>query len=213
MRAQAAGWFTGHGLHAVTILGPMVLIALVAVGADLRAWRRRRSDQQPSTGRVTTLLPPMTGTVVLAATLSAAAALVHTVVCPAHFREATIYGLFFAVTATLQLGWAALALARRTRGLWVLGVVGNLTLVALWMVTRTVGVPVGPGAGEVEAIGALDVMASVAELGVVVACAVLLSRAAQRERRPVARLSCRLASASSSSFSPSASVRRIMRNS
>src|SRR5437762_1163923 len=43
----------------------------------------------------------------LATGASLSAGLVHVAVCPQHFREATVFGVFFLVAALLQVGWAA----------------------------------------------------------------------------------------------------------
>ena len=107
---------------------------------------------------------------------SVAAASVHFVVMPEHFREATIYGSFFAIAATLQVAFAVLVLARPSRPLIAVGLVGNLSVIVLWLVTRTVAIPLGPAAGTTEAIGGLDILATVFESVIVVSSALLLWR-------------------------------------
>ncbi len=58
--------------------------------------------------------------------------------------------------------------------LYLLGITGNLAIAGLWLVTRTVGIPLfGPHAGEVEEVGAVGVSATVVGLALVVALAVL----------------------------------------
>lgn len=48
---------------------------------------------------------------------------------------------------------------------YLLGVAGNAAIVALYLATRTVGIPLfGPEAGEVEPVGVIDVISKVAEL-------------------------------------------------
>jgi hypothetical protein len=65
-----------------------------------------------------------------------------------------------------------------------LGIVGNLALIALWAWTRTIGIPfVGPGAGEVEPVSALDVVAKVVEGGLIALLIVLLWQLGRRWRR------------------------------
>ncbi|MDP8951055.1 MAG: twin-arginine translocation signal domain-containing protein, partial [Actinomycetota bacterium] len=121
-----------------------------------------------------------------AAALSLVAALAHVWVMPEHFGEWWGYGLFFLSAAVAQ-GVYGLALLRRRepgRALLLLGVVGNLALIALYAVTRTAGVPFfGPHAGEVEGMGALDLAAVSAEAALVVALAVL-SRSGRRTDAP-----------------------------
>ncbi|MEY2403746.1 MAG: hypothetical protein QOD38_1297, partial [Acidimicrobiaceae bacterium] len=140
MTVPAAGWWAQHGTHTIVLAGPMVLIAAFAVGADARAWMRRRALTRLSAAMRTAMV------------LSAGAAVVHVAVCPEHVREAALYGAFFAAAASAQLGWAAGALLKRWAWLPVVGLVGNVAMIGLWAVTRTVGVPLGPGAGEVERI-------------------------------------------------------------
>lgn len=160
--AHDAGWLSQHGEHAALILVPVLAFALVAAGADLRAWMDRRGVSRPSS------------VMLWAAALSAVAALVHGLVCPEHFHEAFIYGLFFAVSTVGQLAWSVLAVARDDKWVAPLGLAGNAACVLLWAVTRSIGIPLGPEAGEVEAIGLLDVLATTAEIGVVVLCAMAI---------------------------------------
>jgi hypothetical protein len=151
-----------HGGHLLLLGLPTLAFLVFGLRADLRA---RRATTSRRTGR-----QPV---VVAAAVLSAAAAAVHVRVCPEHFGEAAIYGLFFLFAATAQLGWAALIWLRPRRSLLFAGAFGNAAVVALWVMTRTNGIPLGPGRGEVEAVGALDIVATGCELGVVL-CAVAL---------------------------------------
>jgi hypothetical protein len=64
------------------------------------------------------------------------------------------------------------------------GVAGNLAIVALYLLTRTVGIPLfGPEAGRVEAVGFADVCATASEVGIGVALGVALLREIAPERR------------------------------
>lgn len=112
------------------------------------------------------------------------AAAVHFVVMPEHFEEATLYGVFFVVAATLQVVFGLLVLARPTRPLIVVGLVGNLVVIALWAVTRTVGIPVGPDNGHPESVSGLDVIATGFEVLIVSGSLALLWR---RHIRPALR--------------------------
>jgi hypothetical protein len=118
----------------------------------------------------------------LVALAGAAAAAVHFVVMPEHFDEATMYGVFFAVAATSQLLYSAMLLARPSRSLLAAGAIGNLTIVVLWLITRTIGIPLGPAAGTTETVGGLDVLATIFELTTAVGAVALLCR-----RQPLAR--------------------------
>jgi hypothetical protein len=128
----------------------------------------------------------------VAGTLSLGAAIVHGGLSPAHFAEWWGYGVVFAAAAVAQtlLGLALLLDAvdpaqpgaRTTeRVMLAMGIVGNTLLVALYLVTRTFGIPVGPGAGETEAIAPIDVATQAMEIGVIVLLVILLRRAWARE--------------------------------
>lgn len=125
-----------------------------------------------------------------AGALSIAAGFIHSVVAPAHLEEWWGYGLFFIVAAAFQIlfGLALVTHAinptefgpgaeRARRILFILGVVVNIGIIALYVVSRTSGIPwFGPEAGDVEEIGLLDLAAGVFEIGVIVFVALLLPR-------------------------------------
>jgi len=165
MTPQASGWWVQHGVHTVLVVVPALAFALLGLGADLRSWWRRGGGRR--TGRAPSVL-------LVAAALSGVAALVHVAVCPEHFREGVVYGVFFAVAAGCQLGWSALVSMRYRTWLASAGLAGNASIVLLWMVTRTVGIPLGPEAGEVERFGVLDLLCGACEIGVVVLCALAI---------------------------------------
>ncbi|HEX4654764.1 MAG TPA: hypothetical protein VH274_03360 [Mycobacteriales bacterium] len=164
MTVAAAGWWARHGVHTTLVLIPALLIGLIGLGADLRSWWRRTGRSGPQAPTV----------MLVAAVLSLAAALIHVAVCPEHFREGTVYGLFFAVSAGCQLGWSALVLARPAGWNATTGLLGNAAIVMLWAVTRTVGIPLGPAAGDVERVGVLDLLCAGCEIGVVTLCVVAI---------------------------------------
>jgi hypothetical protein len=109
----------------------------------------------------------------LAVVSSAAAAGVHAAVGPAHFREGTLLGLFFASSALAQLLWAGTVAVRCTRPLLVAGALGNVTVIALWAVTRTLGLPFGLLPGP-EEVGPWDVCCGLWELIIACSCIALL---------------------------------------
>ncbi len=119
-----------------------------------------------------------------AAVFSLLAALIHLWVMPEHFEEWWGYGTFFLALALAQ-GLYGAALLRRPRRplLLLLGVGGNLSVVALYLLTRTVGIPFfGPHAGEAEGVGVADLSATAAELALAVALGSVLLRGLPRER-------------------------------
>ncbi|HUR62375.1 MAG TPA: hypothetical protein VM286_08455 [Candidatus Thermoplasmatota archaeon] len=114
--------------------------------------------------------------------LSIAAAALHGGVSVEHFEEWWGYGVFFLVSAAAQmvLGLALLTNAvnpkdagESWRGLWramvCAGIVGNVLILLLYVVTRTLGIPFfGPGVGDVEAVAGIDAITGVLEVATVV---------------------------------------------
>src|SRR5512137_2011705 len=85
-----------------------------------------------------------------AAWFSVLAGFIHISVTPDHIGEWIGYGVFFIVVWTCQLLFAlVLILVRPIRReiIWA-GILGNLAIILIWAVTRTVGVPLGPMTGE-----------------------------------------------------------------
>src|SRR5260370_13219628 len=120
------------------------------------------------------------------AALSVGAAAIHFAVVFEHFAEYTLYGVFFLVLSWAQLIWPAVLLWRPSR-LWLwLGIPGNAIVVAVYVASRTVGLPFGPDLHNAESVGALDVVSCVLEFGLIVGCAALLWRPSLADR-PVAR--------------------------
>jgi hypothetical protein len=112
------------------------------------------------------------------------AGLLHLWVTPEHFEEWWGYGAFFLGATAAQILYAPIVLLWATRIVLLAGIAGNLAIVVLYLLTRTVGIPVlGPEAGEVEGFGFVDVCATVSELGIAVALGVALLWNATRERR------------------------------
>ena len=120
------------------------------------------------------------------ASLSAAAAAIHFAVVFEHFRDYLLYGVFFLVLAWAQLIWPAVLLWRPSR-LWLwLGIAGNAAVLAVYVASRTVGLPFGPDLHHPEQVGGLDVMSCVLEFALVIGCAALLWRPSLADR-PVRR--------------------------
>ncbi|MHB8584796.1 MAG: hypothetical protein ACYDDF_03025 [Thermoplasmatota archaeon] len=143
------------------------------------------------------------GTRIVAA-LSIMAASTHAAVSAEHFSEWWGYGAFFVLASTAQglLGLVLFALtiepAEEAPHWWafrrltlVAGIIGNLAIVALWTVTRTIGIPFfGPGAGTVEPILAVDLFATGVEVVLVASLLLLLIRSPvplRAESSPAAR--------------------------
>lgn len=132
------------------------------------------------------------------ASLSVGAAAIHFAVVFEHFAEYALYGVFFLVISWAQLIWPVVLVWRPSR-LWLwLGIAGNAMVIAVYVASRTVGLPFGPDLHSPESVGALDVVSCVLEFGLIVGCAALLRRPSLADRRvarqsPVARAASLLA--------------------
>jgi hypothetical protein len=102
--------------------------------------------------------------VALVAAFAWAGALAHAFAVPAHADHWLLASAFFAVVAVAQFGWGIAVYRNPSRPILVAGLAGSLAVVALWVVTRTTGLPFGPDAGTPEPIETLDAMATTSEL-------------------------------------------------
>jgi hypothetical protein len=93
--------------------------------------------------------------------LSLAAGVIHAVAAIDHFDHYWLYGVFFLALTYGQVLWGVALLRGRVddRGLTI-GARANLAIVAVWLYSRTIGVPIGPEAGRPEAVGVMDVAAT-----------------------------------------------------
>lgn len=117
---------------------------------------------------------------------SLGAGLIHLAVVQEHLDEYWLFGVFFIVLGVVQIAWAVAALALDRPPLLRTMAYGNLAVIALWAVTRTFGLPIGPEHWEPEAATRADVLCTVLEVGVTVT---LLVAARFAERPAPARWS------------------------
>lgn len=110
----------------------------------------------------------------LALVATAAAAGIHAAVAPAHLAERTLTGVFFVVVAAGQLAWTLAAADRPTPPLLRTGIALQAALVALWLVTRTVGLPFGL-LPEPHPVGGWDLACIAWQLVAVAGCAQALA--------------------------------------
>lgn len=133
----------------------------------------------------------------VAGALSLVAGAIHGGVAPSHFAQWWGYGLFFLFATVAQVSYG-LAIytdainpdatgpnwAAYKRGFYHLGIWGNLSIMALYVVTRTIGIPLlGPEAGQVEPVALVDVLSKVAEV-LLVSCLIVLLRFGPPQPRP-----------------------------
>ena len=152
---SAAGPSTGHPLwHFGVVAG-----GGVAAYAGIRAkeiWAR--------TGRRWHGIHAETAVLAL---LGLACAGAHAYVCPEHFHEWIVYGIFFMIASALQAAWSILILVRPSRRLILAGATGNAVVVVTFLISRTVGVPFGPDAFRPETFDYLSTVVTVCETALI----------------------------------------------
>ncbi|MDX6594185.1 MAG: hypothetical protein QOJ13_3381 [Gaiellales bacterium] len=129
------------------------------------------------------------GAVAFATLLMGIAACIHMLQVSEYLADWRPAGVFVAAVAVGQAAYAWVLLHRPTVPVALAGIVGNLAVVSLWIVTRKFGLPMGAAApeqvyghdvqaidpqtafvtGVPQAIGAFDLTATVLELAVVAA--------------------------------------------
>ncbi len=118
----------------------------------------------------------------IASLLSLGAAAVHIAAATAYFTTWAGYGFFFMIAVTAQITFAVTlwlypslwADSPHPTLLWA-GILGNGLIVALWLVTRTIGIPfAGPQAWQVQPVGWMDLLSVVLELSLIVVVANLV---------------------------------------
>ena len=91
---------------------------------------------------------------------------IHLALMPEHLQESTSAGLFFGLSGAVSLFVAAWILAWPRRASFVAASATALTLIVVYLLSRTVGIPVL--ASEVESIDALGITAKVLEIIVLI---------------------------------------------
>ena len=102
------------------------------------------------------------------ALLSAGAGTLHLSLVAEHLHEARAFGVFFLASGIAQLVWAVLASGGVNRRAVLVACIGNAAIVALWLISRTSGVPIGPEPWVPEAVGFPDIVATTYEVLIVI---------------------------------------------
>jgi hypothetical protein len=185
---------TMHGLDGMMLakLGPGLFLsaagAVLVAGSILLPIEAETADERPrTTSRSSARV--LTNVVALS---SAGAGVIHLAVAPNHLREWVPFGVFFLVLGVAQLAWAALVWMLPTRSLLITGAIANAGVVALWLLSRSAGIPIDPEHWSPEAIGFADVVCSAYEALIVVATWTLL-REGDRELRATTSVLARFA--------------------
>jgi hypothetical protein len=164
-------------LHfAIVALGILGLVALLT--PHVLVAREHATPRAPEQRAARQALVP------LAVVSSTAAAGVHAAVAPEHFRESLLPGWFFVGLTLLQLVWAVAVATADGRLVLRAGAAGNLAVIGLWVVTRTLGLPFGL-LGAPEPVGPWDLACAGWELVVVCTCLAMLRSPRPRSARLV----------------------------
>ncbi len=134
------------------------------------------------------LLAAETATLLIGA-LSILTGLVHIGIAAGDVSQSSAYTPLVAMIAAFQLGWAALVIARPSRGALLCGALVNAALILLWIVSRSAGLPIGPQPWVAEPLGSADAIAAAAEAVIMLAAScLLLARRSHAARSAIPRL-------------------------
>ena len=117
-----------------------------------------------------------------AALLALAAGVVHLGQVGVHLEEGWPIGGFFAVVGVMQLAASILLLRPRPRSWFWLGIAGSAIVIAIWAVSRALGLPFVDN-GEVEPLGVADAFASLAEAWTILVLGLYLAEPLAASRR------------------------------
>ena len=156
------GQVVRHGGNVVDPVGSIVNLV-----RQLRA--RREIDRSPALLNSAALL-----------TLGAAA--VHFAVAPEHFAEHPAYGVFFIGLGIAQVGLVASIVLVPSRRLFAIAAAGTAAVIGIWVLSRTVGLPLAPIPWRPEPVGFTGVVATLLE-GISVIQFLRLFRRPRRPRR------------------------------
>ena len=154
---------------------PIILIATIVFTTVLD--RRGLLSHNGETVRLTNSLDA------IAAALSLAAGAIHFAVIQSHLEEDALEGMFFIGIAWFQLIWPQVYLLTRRPWIAAAGALVNAAVVGLWLVSRTIGLPIGPTPWQPESIGSMDLFSTGFEVALVL---VLIPTFAPRLARSLA---------------------------
>jgi hypothetical protein len=179
MLSSCVGATTGHPLWHLFAIAAAASAVFVGIKTH-ELWQRRQDSRGLSESAAPRRLLQRDAAVMIVATLSMAAAAVHANVTGEHFGEAFAYGVFFLACACLQ-GASAIAIAMHpSRKLLWCAIALNVSVVCVWTLTRSIGLPIGPNTWQPEPISAVDLLCTLVEGAIVVGAA----RTLQRMRTP-----------------------------
>lgn len=164
---------------AAVVCGPNGLVSAQVVQTGGKMAMQEMSSAGTRGPSVTSL-----GTVLrwVIAALMLGSGAIHFAMMGEHAGVSWTHGLFFATAGWVQLALAAMIGFRPTKPVVIIGILINVGLLTVWVLTRTVGIAIG-GDGTPDVWGKVDGLAAVFE-GLAVAASVgLLSKSFSR--RPI----------------------------
>jgi|GEM_PF-1454357 len=81
------------------------------------------------------------------------AGLIHLAIAPSHWEHAPAHGLFFVLSAWIEVAWAVAFLCRPSRKLTIVGLVIPIGLIVLWGLSTVLPAPYGLEPEEIDAWG------------------------------------------------------------
>jgi hypothetical protein len=110
----------------------------------------------------------------MACALAWGAGLIHVEAAIGHAAESTLYAVLFTLLAATQFAWGTLAYRRPVRGVLLAGAILSVSVIVVWIASRTTGLPIGPDPGSAEAVGPFDSLATADEVVLIVLVVVRL---------------------------------------
>jgi hypothetical protein len=169
----------------VLVIGGAAAVALSGVARRRATPIAAAAPEAEVTLSTVNLAPVERSMAWILAILSLGAAAIHLAAAPSHYVELGDLGAGFLVAAVLQARWARSILGGASRRTLVVGAAINATIVVAWVVSRTLGLPVGPTPGVPESIGLPDGASTTFELLLLGGLAI---RALGLDRRIAARV-------------------------
>lgn len=123
----------------------------------------------------------------VAACMLLVGAAIHVVAIAPHAEHWPAAGAFFAVLAVAQTAAAVLLVTQLTNRGAVAAALISIGTVVLWLVTRTVGLPFGPGAGVAEQVTTGDLVSTASSLLTLMALVPMIGKPAPASLRPTGR--------------------------
>ncbi|MDQ0862942.1 hypothetical protein [Arthrobacter globiformis] len=123
----------------------------------------------------------------LAAVALFGCAAIHLAVIPDHLNHWVVASAFFLALAMAEIACGVLLLGRAGLSVLVAAAAAAVVPLALWVWSRTSGLPFGPNSNVPEPVGLADVAAGLLELGTLVIAVVLLRAGRGGTVRPAGR--------------------------